>query len=37
MEHGYLKVAAVSPKVRVADPKYNVQVIIQQAKEAALQ
>ncbi len=37
MEHGYLKVASVSPKVRVADPKYNVQVIIQQAKEAALQ
>ncbi len=37
MEHGYIKVAAVSPKVRVADPKYNGEVIIQQAKEAALQ
>lgn len=37
MEHGYIKVAAVSPKVRVADPKYNGEVIIQQTKEAALQ
>lgn len=37
MKHGYIKVAALSPKVKVADPKHNVEVIIQQAKEAALQ
>lgn len=35
MKHGYVKVAALSPKIRVADPKYNVQVILQQVKEAA--
>ena len=27
MKHGFLKVAAVTPKIRVADPKYNAQVI----------
>lgn len=35
MEHGYVKVAALSPKIRVADPKYNAQAILSQALEAA--
>lgn len=37
MEHGYIKAAALSPKIRVADPKYNGEIIIQQVKEAAAQ
>lgn len=35
MKHGFIKVAALSPKVRVADPKYNGQMIIQYIREAA--
>lgn len=37
MEHGYIKAAALSPKIRVADPKYNGEIIVQQVKEAAAQ
>ena len=35
MKHGFIKVAALSPNVRVADPKYNGQMIIQYIREAA--
>ena len=35
MNDGYIKVAALSPKIRVADPKYNMQAVLQQVKEAA--
>lgn len=35
MVHGYVKVAAFSPKIKVADPKYNAGVIIEQVKEAS--
>ena len=34
MRHGFLKVAAVTPKIRVADPKYNAQVICEKLEEA---
>ncbi len=34
MKHGFLKVAAVTPKIKVADPKYNAQVICQRMTEA---
>lgn len=37
MKHGYIKAAALSPKIKVADPKYNAQAVIAQAKEAAAQ
>jgi len=37
MEHGYIKVAALSPKIKVADPKYNGEAIVQHIKEAAAQ
>lgn len=37
MIHGYVKTAALSPKIKVADPKYNAGLIIEQAKEAAAQ
>lgn len=37
MEHGYVKAAAFSPKIKVADPKYNAGLMIEQIKEAALQ
>ncbi len=37
MEHGYIKAAACSPKIRVADPKYNAGVIIEQVREAEKQ
>ncbi len=30
MKHGFLKVASVTPKIKVADPKYNSKVIIEQ-------
>ncbi len=33
MKDGYIKVAALSPKIRVADPKYNVRAMLQQVKE----
>ena len=35
MKHGFLKVAAVTPKIRVADPEYNAKVIIEQMEEAS--
>ncbi len=34
MKHGYLKVAAVTPKIRVADPVYNGTVICEKMDEA---
>ena len=34
MKHGFLKVAAVTPKIKVADPKYNAQVICEKLQEA---
>ncbi len=37
MIHGFIKTAAISPKIKVADPKYNAEQIIGQAKEAAKQ
>ncbi len=40
MRHGFIKVAALTPKVRVADPKYNKERIcglIDTAKEAGAQ
>lgn len=35
MEHGFLKVAAVTPKIRVADPAYNAGVILDKIRETA--
>ena len=37
MKHGFIKVAAATPKIRVADPSYNVGEMIRIAKEAAKQ
>lgn len=37
MKHGYVKVAAVTPKIRVADTVYNEKVICDSIKEAAEQ
>ncbi len=34
MKYGFVKAAALAPKVRVADPKFNVQEIIRLMKEA---
>lgn len=34
MRHGFLKTAAVTPKIRVADPKYNAQVICEKLEAA---
>ncbi len=34
MKHGFLKVAAVTPKIKVADPKYNAKVICERLQEA---
>ncbi len=34
MKHGFIKVAAVTPKIRVADPAYNAEVICDRMKEA---
>ena len=34
MEQGFIKVAAVTPKIKVADTKYNAQVICEKLKEA---
>ena len=34
MKHGFLKVVAVTPKIRVADPKYNAQVICEKLESA---
>ena len=35
MEQGFVKVAAVTPKIRVADTKYNAEVICAEIKKAA--
>lgn len=35
MEHGFVKVAAVTPSIKVADPKYNKKVIVQEVLKAA--
>ena len=37
MEQGFVKVAAVTPKIRVADTKYNAEVICAEIKKAAEQ
>ena len=37
MRDGFVKVAAVTPKIRVADTKYNAKVICDGIKEAAEQ
>ncbi len=34
MKHGFLKVAAVTPKIKVADPKYNARAICEKLEEA---
>ena len=34
MEHGFVKVAAVTPKIKVADPVYNAGVICERLEEA---
>lgn len=34
MKHGFIKAAAVTPKIRVADPAYNAEAICQKLKEA---
>lgn len=35
MRDGFVKVAAVTPKIRVADTKYNAGVIVEGIREAA--
>ena len=35
MKQGFVKLASATPRIRVADPVYNAQVICEQAKEAA--
>ena len=35
MNYGFVKVAAVTPKIRVADTKYNAGVIVEGIREAA--
>ena len=35
MEQGFVKVAALTPKIRVADVYYNTEIICEQIKEAA--
>ena len=35
MKYGFIKVAAASPKIRVADPFFNVSEMINTAKRAA--
>ena len=35
MKHGFIKVAAATPTLRVADPTYNVAEMIQLAKDAS--
>ncbi len=34
MKHGFIKVATISPKIKVADPAYNAGVIVEKMKEA---
>ncbi len=36
MKNGFIKTAAVTPKIRVADPKYNGQAVISGIKEATM-
>ena len=36
MRDGFVKVAAVTPKIRVADTKYNAGVIVEGIREAAV-
>ena len=33
MKHGFIKAAAVTPKIRVADPAYNAEVICEKLEE----
>ena len=35
MKHGFVKTAAITPKIRVAQPEFNGAEIIRLAKEAA--
>ena len=35
MKHGFIKTAAITPKIRVADPEYNAREIIGLMQEAA--
>ena len=35
MKYGFVKVAAAAPKIRVADPNYNVSEMAETAKKAA--
>ena len=35
MRHGFIKTAAITPKIRVADPEYNAGEIIRLMEEAA--
>ena len=35
MKHGFIKIAAVTPDMRVADPVYNTDVMIEEMKQAA--
>ncbi len=35
MKHGFIKVAAVTPKIKVADPQYNAGLILKGMKEAS--
>ena len=35
MEHGFIKVAAVTPKIRVADPEYNAKILCEKIRETA--
>lgn len=34
MDHGFIKVAAVTPKIKVADPAYNAQVVCEEMEAA---
>lgn len=34
MQHGFIKAAAVTPKIKVADPKYNATVICEELDKA---
>ena len=34
MKHGFIKAAAITPDLKVADPVYNSQVICQKIEEA---
>ena len=34
MQHGFIKVAAITPQIRVADPYYNAEKICEKIAEA---